>query len=105
MSKMNSIEKRKVLVRSQEAGIFYGYITRKENTVAGVEVDLTDCRRIWYWEGAATLNQMAMEGVKKPECCKFSMAVDIITIIGVTEIIPCTDIAIQNLDSVEIWKL
>lgn len=91
---------KKVIIRAEHAGVFYGTIVRKE----GNEVDLKDCRRIWYWEGAATISEIALSGVKYPNRCKFSVAVDDITILGVIEILPCTENAIKSIEEVPIWK-
>lgn len=99
------MEKKKVIVRCAEAGVFYGIITSQENTPAGVIVDMTECKRIWYWEGAASLSQMALEGVKKPDKCKFTVPLEQITLIGVAEIIPVTPEAEENLDAVPVWKV
>ena len=76
----------KVIVRADRAGVFYGTIIRKD----GDEVELKDCRRIWYWNGAASLSELALSGVKRTGN-KFSVTVDSITILGVIEIIPCTE--------------
>lgn len=99
------MEKKKVLVRCAEAGVFYGIITRQENTPAGVIVEMTECRRLWYWNGAASLSQMALEGVKRPSECKFTAPLSHITLIGVIEIIPVTQEAEANLNSVEVWRV
>ena len=61
-------------------------------------------RRIWYWEGAATLSQMAMEGVKKPEACRFTVTVPEMTVLGVIELIPCTDEDVQSILGVAEWR-
>lgn len=96
------IEKeRTYIVRSTNAGVFFGNIKEKN----GDEVTLTNCRRLWYWNGAASLSQLAAEGVKKPLNCKFSMAVDEITILGVCEIIPCSLVAEANIKEVPIWRV
>ena len=34
----------------------------------GDEVELKNCRRIWYWNGAASLSELALSGVKRDEC-------------------------------------
>ena len=44
---------KRVIVRCNRAGVFYGTLSEKE----GQEVELKDCRRIWYWDGAASLHQ------------------------------------------------
>ena len=46
-----------------------------------------------------------MEGVKYPEDCKFTVAANEIIITDVIEIIPCTEEAIKNLESVKVWKI
>ena len=90
----------KVIIRSDKAGVFYGVLTEKE----GSEVTLSDCRRLWYWSGAASLSQLAKEGVKRAHDCKFTVTVEEMQILGVIEIIPCTNEAIKNIESVQIWK-
>lgn len=99
------MEQKKVIVRCKEAGAFYGVITRKENTPAGVIVEMEECRRLWYWDGAASLSQMALEGVKRPSECKFTAPISQITLIGVIEIIPVTQEAEANLNAVAVWKV
>lgn len=90
---------KKVIIRANKAGVFYGTIIRKD----GDEVELKDCRRIWHWNGAASLSELALSGVKR-EGNKFSVTVESIVILGVIEIIPCTEDAIKNIESVPVWK-
>lgn len=90
---------KKVIIRADRAGVFYGTIIRKD----GDEVELKNCRRIWYWNGAASLSELALSGVKR-DGNKFSVTVDSITILGVIEIIPCTEEAIKNIESVPEWR-
>lgn len=94
-----------VLIRSEASGVHYGYLEIKEYTPSGCAVKLVDSRRVWSWKGAATLSQMAIEGVTCPDECKFSMVVPEIEIIGVVEIIPLTSIALDNLNNVQVWKV
>lgn len=94
-------EGKKYIVRATNAGVFFGNIKEKN----GDEVTLTNCRRIWYWSGAASLSQLAAEGVKNPWDCKFTMPVDEITVLGVCEIIPCTEAATANIEGVPIWRV
>lgn len=91
---------KKVIVRADRAGVFYGTLAAKE----GTEVELHHCRRLWYWSGAASISQIAEEGVKYPNDCKFTISVNSIQIMGVIEITPCTEIAIDNIESVAVWK-
>lgn len=89
----------KVIIRADRAGVFYGTLAAKD----GSEVELTNCRRIWYWNGANSLSQLAAEGVNRSGN-KFSMTVDNIQVLGVIEIIPCTEKAIKSIESVPVWK-
>lgn len=92
---------RKVIIRADRAGVFYGTLTAKE----GTEVELKDCRRIWYWDGAASISELALSGVTKPRECKFSVTVPQLLIEGVIEIIPCEDKAIKSIEAVPVWKM
>lgn len=91
----------KFIVRSDRAGVFFGEIKERN----GSEITMTNVRRVWYWSGANSLSQLAMEGVKNSEQCKITMPVAEMVILGVIEIIPCTEVAIKNLDAVKEWKL
>lgn len=92
----------KYILRSPEAGVFYGEMTKEIDSSR--IVTLTNARQIWYWEGAATLMQLAKTGTTKPYNCKFTVTVDEITICNVSEIIPCTVKAMESIDAVEEWK-
>lgn len=93
-----------VLVRSYAAGVHFGYLAEEQFTPSGKVVTLKKTRRVWYWDGAASLSQMALEGVKKPENCKFSVEIESNEIVNVIETIPLTEKAINNLYKVAIWK-
>lgn len=92
----------KFIVRSPEAGVFYGEMPNEIDSTRIVK--LTNVRQIWYWEGAATLMQLAKEGTKQPEKCRFTVQVDEVTICNVSEIIPCTKDAMAIIDSVQEWR-
>ena len=89
------------IIRSAYAGVFAGYLSKKN----GKEVELLDAIRIWSWSGAATLSQMAMEGVKRPDECKFAMPVAKITVLDVIEIIEMTNAAKESIEGVQPWKV
>ena len=95
---------KKVIVRADRAGVFFGTLKEKTATSAGVEVVLENSRRLWYWSGAASLSQLAVEGVKRPNDCKFTVTVAEHNVMGVIEIIPCTEQAVSNIESVRVWK-
>jgi hypothetical protein len=82
----------RVIVRTFSAGVHYGTLKRRD----GREVELTDARRIWYWRGANTLNEIALRGVAPGS--KISESVGSIVLTEAIEIIPCTNDAVSNLD-------
>ena len=88
------------IVRTYSAGVFAGYIKTRNKE----EAEVLKARRLWYWDGAASLSQLAMEGVSKPENCKFPCEVDSIILTNVVEIIPCTKKAFDSISEVKIWK-
>ena len=89
-----------VIVRSYAAGCFAGYLKEKKYR----EVTLKKARRLWYWDGAATLSQLAMKGVAKPASCKFPCEVDNIIINDVCEVIEATEESKKSIAGVAIWK-
>lgn len=90
-----------VIVRGDRSGVFAGTLEERN----GREVTLTQCRRLWYWAGAASDFQIAMEGVKKPNECNFTVTVDSIIILDAIEIIPATAKAEANIKAVPEWKM
>lgn len=90
-----------VLVRGDRSGVFAGILKAK----CGREVELTECRRIWYWAGAASISQLAIDGTKKPQECRFPAPVASIVITDAIEIIPCTETAEASIKAVEEWKM
>lgn len=94
------MEKKKVIVRGDRSGVFFGTLEKR----TGREVKLSNCRRLWYWDGAASNFQLAVEGVKAPENCKFTVTIQEIEILDAIEVIPCTPEAIKSIEYVAVWK-
>ena len=89
------------LVRTTSAGVFAGYLKSRN----GKEVVLLDARRIWYWEGAASLSALAMSGTSKPDTCKFPETVSKVELLEAIEILDVTEKAKKSIQSVKIWKI
>ena len=88
------------IVRCYGAGVFFARV----ESLDGQTAQLRDARRIWYWDGAASLSQLAAEGTKAPENCKFTVTVPQMTVTQVIEIIPCSEQAIASIGGVKEWK-
>lgn len=80
--------------------MFFGTLVAKE----GREVKLENCRRLWYWDGSASISQLAVEGTVSPDNCKFTVNVNEIIVMDAIEIILCTDKAIKSIEDVSVWK-
>ena len=91
---MNNFKGKKVIVRGDRSGVFFGTLSEKD----GQEVKLEKCRRLWYWDGAASISQLAVDGTLNPMNCKFTVTVDEIEILDAIEIIPCTGKAIESIE-------
>jgi hypothetical protein len=92
----------KCIIRTNRAGVFFGTPTDFDSSTR--EMTITNCRRLWYWSGAASLSQLATEGVKCPNDCKFTVVVPEMIVMEVIEVIPCTHEAIKNIEEVAIWR-
>lgn len=90
-----------VMCRTYSAGVFAGYLEKRE----GKEVALRQARRIYYWQGAASLSQLATDGTNKPDGCKFPCAVDKVELMEAVEIIPCTEKARKSIQAVKLWEM
>lgn len=88
------------MVRTYSAGVFAGTIVERN----GKEALLKNARRIWYWSGAATLSQLAIDGTTEPEKCKFPCEVPEVLLTEVIEIIPISEKAKTSIEKVPVWK-
>lgn len=89
------------IVRANEAGVFFGEIKERDHD----EVIMMNVRKLWYWDGAAAVEQLAVDGVSKPKNCQFTVVVDEMVIANPIQIIPCTDKAYKSLSGVPVWKV
>jgi hypothetical protein len=89
-----------VIVRTYSAGVFAGTLRARK----GKEVTLSGARRIWYWDGAASLSELAERGTSKPKNCKFPVPVSEIILTEAIEILAVTAAAKASIESVPEWK-
>lgn len=88
------------IVRGDRSGVFFGKIAERH----GQEVTLTECRRLWYWDGAASISQLALDGTAAPAKCQFTVTLDGLTLLDAIELIPCTDKAVASIKAVPVWR-
>lgn len=87
------------IVRTYSAGVFAGYLDSRN----GQEVVMRNARRLWYWSGASSLSQLAVDGTADPDNCKFPCEVDRVELLQVIEILNVTDKARKSIGEVDVW--
>ena len=97
---MKHENKNYVIVRGDRSGVFFGELKER----SGQEVELRNARKLWYWDGAAAVEQLARDGVSLPRNCKFTVTVEEMTITDAIQLIPCTDAAQKSISGVAEWK-
>lgn len=94
------MENKYFIVRADRAGVFFGQIKDRSND----EVTMTNVRKLFYWNGACSVEELAMHGTKKPNSCKFTLVVPEMVIADPIQVIPCTDEAVKSISEVKVWK-
>lgn len=89
-----------VVVRSDGSGVWCGALVRG----SGSTIELSNARRVWYWDGAASLSELSAKGVKHPQASRMPAPVDRVVVLGVCEVIPMTVEAIKSIfEDVPVW--
>jgi hypothetical protein len=89
-----------IICRTYSAGVFAGTLVSKK----GREVVLKNARRLWYWEGAASLSQLSVDGVRATEKCKFPCEVPLVVLMEAIELLPVSSAARNSIASVPVWR-
>jgi len=82
-----------VLVRTFSAGVHIGLLAER----TGKTLRLMDARRLWRWQGANSLSEVASRGVAIPYT-RLSEPVEVV-LMEATEIIPVSEAARASLTS------
>lgn len=82
-------EKKVVVVRTHSAGVHVGELVERR----GQEIDLANARRVWSWQGANTLHEIALRGVGRGS--KVSEPVGEITLTQAIEVITCEPASVE----------
>ena len=89
-----------VLCRCHDAGVHAGILVQDE----GQWVILNDARRVWSWEGAASLSQLAVDGANansKIGCMVKQMK---LRATDICEILECEDKAREWFETIPTWR-
>ncbi len=88
-----------VIVRAP-SGVFAGYLKGRNDH----EVAIVNYRRLYYWKGAMTLEQIAEEGVKCPSECKFTQVAGELEVLDAVAVYQVTYAAQKCIQGVKEWK-
>lgn len=94
---LNCMIGKKVIIRTYSAGVWFGELSQKDRN----EVILLNARRMWMWwaKEGISLSSVAVNGIKQDKS-KIAEAVDSVWLEAI-EIIPCTNAAIELIESAE----
>ena len=94
-----------VIVRCTQAGVHAGYLVKqtKEHLI------LRDSRRIWYWNGAASLSEIAVYGLNPAKSGSSKIAAKLqkshqLYQRDVCEVIGCTEDGQKCLEGMPEWR-
>lgn|SRR5574344_230719 len=88
------------IVRGDRSGVFAGEIVSRN----GQEIEMKNVRRLWYWDGACSISELAEKGTQKANNCKFTVTVDNLEILDAIEVIECTAKAKKSIKGVKEWE-
>ncbi len=89
------------VVRTYSAGVHIGYV-KEFGTKQPQYAKLINSRRLHQWSGAASLSQVAMDGVS-PES-RIAIALPEIELTDVIEVIPCSKKSAEFFRGAKEWK-
>ncbi len=89
------------VVRTYSAGVHIGYVS-EFGTKQPQHIKLLKSRRLHYWSGAASLSQVAMDGVG--DSSRIAVELPEIELTDVIEVIPCSETAAEFFQKVKAWK-
>ena len=90
---------KKVLVRGIQSGVYFGELVSQDKQ----EVEMKNVRNLWRWDGANTLLDLAENGARNTDDCRFSNQVNSIILTDICEIVPCSNKAIKIIEGVTEW--
>jgi len=98
---LNSLVGNKVIIRTYSAGVHFGELVEKAKN----EVILKNARRLWKWKtnnNGISLSEVANSGLDNNQ----SKVCELVSLIWLEaiEIIPCSEIAIKNIEAQNVYK-
>ena len=89
------------VVRTYSAGVHIGYV-EEFGVKQPQHIKLINSRRLHYWNGAASLSQVAIDGVD--DTSRIALELPEIELTDVIEVIPCSEKAMEFFKGAKAWK-
>lgn len=90
---------KRVIARIERAGVFHGTLDYIDSEI----IRLKDARRIYYWEGALSVTDMAANGLRAGKISTPVTKVEFMTS-KVVELNECSDEASISIEAIKVWK-
>ena len=90
---------KKIIARIDRAGVFHGTLDHIDNDI----MCLKDARRIYYWEGALSVTDMAANGLRAGKISTPVTKVEFMTS-KVVELNECSNEASSSIEAIKVWK-
>lgn len=99
METKTSLANQTVIARIDRAGVFMGTLAHIDSDI----VRLTNVRRIYYWQGALSVTDIASNGIKSGKVTKPCDVVEF-NRSGLVEINKCSDKAAKCITEIKPWS-
>jgi hypothetical protein len=90
---------KKIIARIDRAGVFHGTLDHIDNDI----MRLKDARRIYYWNGALSVTDMAANGITGG---KVTVPVTTVEFMSdkIVELNECSEEASKSIEAIKPWK-
>ena len=94
-----SLLNKKIIARIERAGVFHGTL----DYIDGEIIRLKDVRRIYYWNGALSVTDIAAVGITGG---KVTVPVSTVEFMSdkIVELNECSDEATKSIEAIKPWK-
>lgn len=91
---------KKIIARIERAGVFHGILDYKDAEITRMK----DVRRIYYWKGALSVTDMAVNGILNDSQVTIPASVVEFETPQVVELIECSNISSEIIENIKPWK-
>lgn len=94
-----SLLNKRIIARIDRAGVFYGTLDYIDSEI----IRLKDTRRIYFWNGAMSVTDMAAKGITGGKVTIPVTSVEFMTD-KVVELNECSNEAVKSIEAIEAWR-